>query len=325
MRPCWSLLLLLPGLAWGNSPQSAAEWLDRMADAAHKLNYEGTFIYEHAGRLQTMQVYHGTDGKSERERLVALDGASREVVRRDGKVTCILPDHNTVMEDEAGTRPPLPISVPTRIDQLQSFYEPQVSGSERVAGRTARKVVIAPRDEFRYGQHLWLDETSGLLLKAELRDEKGRVVEQLVFTRLKVHDKPLPAELLEPQTATKELGRAPPREKSPHKTAAESPWAVTALPAGFREELRRQHRMPGVESPVEHRVFTDGLASVSVFIESGKSANAAAPRTVRKGAINAYTRYVDDHKVTVLGDVPEATVRLIGDGVAAQQGSATGD
>jgi sigma-E factor negative regulatory protein RseB len=308
--------LLLPAAAWADS---AIEWLSRMSGAAHGLNYEGTFIYEHAGKLQTMQLYHGTDGKNEQERLVALDGASREVVRTNGKVTCILPDNKAVVVDDAGPGQPLPINVPTRIDQLESFYEARVAGEDRIAGRAARKIVIAPRDDYRYGQHLWLDEKSGLLLKAELRNEKGQVVEQLVFTRVKVHDGPLPIDLLQPQAPGKDLtwyqhDRA---EKTP-VTPPASEWVVTALPEGFREELRRSHRLPGIAKPVEHRVFSDGLASVSVFIEAAGEQPTQA-RSVRRGALNVYSRPADGYKVTVLGDVPPATVHLIGDGVQRKQ------
>jgi sigma-E factor negative regulatory protein RseB len=267
-----------------------------------------------------MQIYHGTDGKTERDRLITLDGASREVVRQDGKVTCILPDHKAVVVDEAGP-PPLPFNVPTRVDQLESFYLPKVTGAERIAGHSARKIVLAPRDVYRYGQTLWLDEENGLLLKAELRDENGKVVEQLMFTRLKVYDGPLPPEVLKPQSPAKDLTWYAQDPKAAAAAAPlESPWTLTELPGGFREEVRRSHAMPGAPTPVEHRVFSDGLASVSVFIEAAKGHKAAPPRNMRKGALNAYTRHMGDYKVTVLGDVPEATVRLIGDGVVAQEG-----
>lgn len=320
LRLLIALPLLLPASLWAE-PQSAVELLNRMAQAGRTLNYEGTFIYEHAGKLQTMQLYHGTDGKNEQDRLVTLDGAAREVVRKGGKVTCILPNHKPLVVEEAGPTPPLPINIPTNVDQLDSFYAVQVAGSERIAGQRARKLVIAPRDGFRYGQQLWLDEKHGLLLKAQLRDEKGKVVEQLVFTRLAVHDGPLPAELLEPKMPGKDLALDSPEEKKPlpPPTPVESGWVVTDLPAGFREEMRRNHTLPGGSAPVEHRVYSDGFASVSVFIESSKSSHPEAPRNVRKGALNAYTRYVDDYRVTVLGEVPEATVRLMGDGVAARE------
>jgi sigma-E factor negative regulatory protein RseB len=320
MRPhyLFALALFMPAAAWCEPPRSAVEWLNRMSRAAHDLSYEGTFTYEHDGRMQTMQLFHGTGGEGERDRLITLDGASREVVREGGRVTAILPDHKAVVEEEAGPGIPLPINVPTRIDQLESFYQTRVGGLARVAGEAARKIVIVPRDHYRYGQTLWLDEKTGLLLKAELRDGRNGVVEQLVFTRLKVYEHGLPAGVLKAQSPADGLTRYAPHEGGEHPpTPDQSRWVVTNLPAGFREEMRRTHNMPGTKTAVEHRVFSDGLASVSVFIEPARGRKGQRARTLHKGALNAYTRYVDNQKVTVLGDVPAATVRLIGDGVTA--------
>jgi sigma-E factor negative regulatory protein RseB len=318
MRPhyLFALALFLPAAAWCE-PRSAVDWLNRMSQAAHDLNYEGTFTYEHGGRMQTMQIFHGTSGEGERDRLIALDGASREVVREGGRVTAILPDHKAVVEEEAGSGTPLPINVPTRIDQLESFYQIRVGGLGRVAGQAARKIMIVPRDRYRYGQSLWLDQNTGLLLKAELRDGRNGVVEQLVFTRLKVYEKGLPAGVLKAQSPSEGLTRYAHEGEEQPATPDQSRWVVTNLPAGFREEMRRTHNMPGTKMPVEHRVFSDGLASVSVFIEPARGRKMQRARTLHKGALNAYTRYVDNQKVTVLGDVPAATVRLIGDGVTA--------
>ena len=71
-----------------------------------------------------------------------------------------------------------------------------------------------------------------------------------------------------------------------------------------------QQQMPDMDEPVEHMVFTDGLATVSAFM-----APQGAPRKLkglsRMGAVTVYARMVDDFHVTVVGEVPEATVEQI--------------
>jgi sigma-E factor negative regulatory protein RseB len=61
-------------------------------------------------------------------------------------------------------------------------------------------------------------------------------------------------------------------------------------------------------------VYSDGLATVSVFIEPG--APAADPEPVqRRGPLSAFTRQVGDARVTVVGEVPPTTARSIADSV----------
>ena len=77
------------------------------------------------------------------------------------------------------------------------------------------------------------------------------------------------------------------------------------MTASARQVLRR--------GPVEHLVFSDGLASVSVFIERARSQ--AGPRNAdaaaRLGVSSAYSTAVEGYRVTAVGEVPPDTVRAI--------------
>lgn len=315
LRALPALLLLWTALpAAAEEERTAGEWLARMARAAHALNYEGTFVYQHDGSLQTMQIFHALDGGGERERLVTLDGASREVIRDKEKVICILPDNRAVMVEEAGGV--FPINLSSQSEELERYYQASVAGTERVAGLRARKIVVAPRDAYRYGQNVWLDEQSALLLKSEVVDERGEVVEQLVFTRLQIHEKPLPAALFEPKGMEGGVVWERLESGAPGSGEGAGEWRVERLPEGFHEVLRRRHRISPGKSPVEHMIFSDGLVSVSVFVEAGEGASRALPGSARKGAVNVYTRLVEGHRVTVLGEVPAGTVRMMGESVA---------
>jgi len=308
--------LLFPLGALAEPPQDAGDWLNRMSQAAHSLNYEGTFVYEHLGTIQSMKVFHGADEQGERERLVTLDGASREVIRDNDKVTCILPDDKAVLVDATGPARPFPISLPTRLEQLEGYYDVQMAGSDRVAERAARKLSIRPRDTYRYGQNVWLDEETALLLKSELVDEGGQVIERLMFTDLKLHAEALPPAFFEPQQTGTDLTwyTRGPEHAGDQEDSPENAWRVEDLPPGFRQDIRRVHRVAATAGPVEHLVYTDGLASVSVFIEKGVDDKSFMGMS-RKGAVNVYARGTDGYRIMVIGEVPPATVRRIGDSV----------
>jgi len=67
---------------------------------------------------------------------------------------------------------------------------------------------------------------------------------------------------------------------------------------------------------VEHLVYSDGLAAVSVFIEkTDRPAGVGSKGPSRMGAIHAYSKVMDGEQVTVVGEVPESTVAMIGESV----------
>lgn len=307
------LAVCLPLVARADS--EAQGWLERMSRAVHVLNYEGTFIYLHQGRLQTIRIIHGSDDKGERERLFTLDGPSREVTRNNDRVACISSDKPAMTVERHGSKRPFPMSLPAGTDQLEHYYNIALKGRDRVAGLQAVSITVEPRDHLRYGYRIWLDESSALPLRSQLIDSEGRVVEQLMFTGLTVR-KDVPPALDEPQAETGD-GRWQRQSVSEgNDRPVDTGWRVTQLPAGFHEDARRWHVMTPGQIPMEHMVFSDGLATVSVFIEGKGQTSGPAIGGSHMGAVNAYSRIVDGHRVTVVGEVPAKTVKLIAESVS---------
>ena len=77
------LLAAAPSSA--NDAQDAQKLLFSMTNAIHALDYQGSFTYQHSGRTDTLRVFHA-GGANERERLVSLNGPSRELVRSGSSV-----------------------------------------------------------------------------------------------------------------------------------------------------------------------------------------------------------------------------------------------
>ncbi|MDA1107265.1 MAG: MucB/RseB C-terminal domain-containing protein [Proteobacteria bacterium] len=315
-RFCGAGLLLLAPLSplWAaDSAKEARALLEKMAQATRTLNYDGTFVYMHEGRLMTLRILHGADVKGERERLISLSGVPREVMRDERASTCILSDNRKVVGNVRARRP-YSGALTIDVDRLANYYDFTLSGEDRIANRPARRVAVKPRDAYRYGYQLSVDSATGLLLKSDLINEEGKPVEQVMFTSLAVSDAP-PAALQEPcdsEHTARHLKRH--EEMASHTMSVDAGWQVAQLPAGFALAEHERHTMRSRTAQVEHIIFSDGLARVSVFIERLEEDDKFTGFSHR-GAVNAFGVVVDDHQITVVGEVPRATVQLIGESI----------
>lgn len=311
----WALLgsMLCLGTALAEEdPAEVQRWLEKTFRAAHTLSYDGTFVYSHNGRLDAMRIVHSSTGGADRERLVALSGPMREVLRDDSVVTCILPDNKSVVVGKTRPTKQFPPIFPVDVRRLSEYYDFQLAAVERVAGRDARKLVIEPRDRYRYGYHLWIETETGLLLKSELLDENGQPVEQFMFTEIEFLGE-VPQDLLQPSIVGQEYTWYEPRAQVAEAQPVSEDWVVSRLPNGFELDMHRKGLLSTSSKPVEHIIYSDGLSSVSVFIEDKADAVHDLQGTSRMGAVNAYGRELDGHHITVMGEVPAGTIQIIGE------------
>jgi sigma-E factor negative regulatory protein RseB len=317
VRPTFSrfaaiALLVVHSPTWADEAKDGRQWLERMSMAAQSLNYTGTFVYQNAGKLEAMHIVHVKDKDGERERLLSLTGPKREVLRDNQVVTCILGDRQSVHVNKSRPRAPFPCSLPKELMQLEKFYSFKVGDEDRVAGRSCRVVVVQPRDKLRYGRRLCVHDKSHLLLRSELTDPNGRVLEQVMFTSV---DFP---EHIDESALLPDLGdanytwqREPDAQPEPGDAESDSRWKVFEVPDGFMLTDHSWHQLSANEPGVEHWVYSDGLAIVSVYIEaSGGEGNYSG--VSHRGALNVFGTMVDDYYVTVVGEVPRQTVEMIG-------------
>lgn len=291
------------------------KWLAKMHHAAHMINYDGTFVYGQDNEMTTMQIIHSVDENGEYERLISLDGSGREVIRSGDTVTCVLPDKNSVVVDKSRPDSEFPPTFPLTIKQLSKFYDFHFGQDGMVAGRTAKTLIIQPKDKYRYGHTLWVDAKTGLLLKDHLIGDNKKIVEQFMFTQINYPSVIEKVRLISRSDSKKYTwyeAKDEPAEKNINKSMN---WKVMQVPAGFKPGMKRHHKMTVSAMPVEHFVYSDGLSSVSVFVEKqmDKSKNLIGGSTM--GAVNAYGRAVGKYHVTVVGEVPHAAVKMIGDSV----------
>lgn len=294
------------------SAEPAADWLLKVSDAARQSTYQGVVVYRDARMMEVLRIVHRTQGGKVQERLTSLTGQPRDILREGDRVACF---SGTQPAGGAGGIPQslFPVLSAATLGQAAQHYEIRDQGEARVAGRTCRGVALAPRDEFRYGYEFCADSVTAVPLRMTLLDAQGRVVEQLMFTEVA-----FPAQIADAEFTPPPGASAPARDEEVIEASAPAAaWRLARLPPGFRVIMRSQRPDPDGQGSVEHVLVSDGLSAVSVFgAQPGGDARRLSGFT-HLGAMNAYSRAVGAFQVTVVGEVPQSTVRLIGDGFQA--------
>ncbi|MCI0666899.1 MAG: MucB/RseB C-terminal domain-containing protein [Methylococcaceae bacterium] len=294
-----------------DSGQSARQLLMEMSEAVKNRNYHGTVVYLREKKAETMRVFHALTNGVEKERIVAVNSPMREVIRSDQEVTCYLPDARLIYVSRQGARRSFLVRLPEDLESDPSYYEFLVDGREYVIQKEAQVIELRSKDQFRYGRKIWMDLDTRLPLKFEMIDEKGELVEQMMFTDLEVVDH-LPAEAL---TVSSTMNTSDWEVRDGESLPdVKQTWTFDGIPQGFRQVFYRRTIMPTDKQAVEHILFSDGFSSVSVYVDKQGNDNVASYQK-QWGAINSYSRLLDGYQITVLGAVPAKTVQAIGDGI----------
>ena len=303
------LLLFALSIAWADDDDARA-WLERMSRALATRNYDGTFFHLRNGNIETLRIVHRVaDGKVV-ERLVSLEGSGREIIRNDQELTCYLPDQGRVLVESRPEGGSLLAALPTFDAGLEEHYRVEKLAPGRLLGRPTQVIAVNPRDAFRFGYRLWIDEGTALPLKTQLCDEKGNVVEQILFANIAVPDS-LPESAVEPHVNTEGMQWV--RQPAPSTNGATfaSNWRASKVPPGFRLTATSTQLLEGSPSPVTHLVYSDGLASVSVFIENRPAQPDQFKGLAKVGSAFTFSTTTQGHQVTAVGEVPPQTVQLI--------------
>jgi sigma-E factor negative regulatory protein RseB len=335
-RANWLVPCALVGALLGSIPQRACgaddprEWLERMNKALATRNYDGTFFHISGGRVETMRIVHRVRSGRVTERLQSLDGSGREFVRANDELTCYLPDQHTVLVEPRQDRGPFLGSLPHFDATVSDFYRIEALPDTHIMGRPARVIAVNPKDQFRFGYRLWLDEKTAMPLKTQLCDSRGQVLEQIFFARLDMPES-IPDSDLAPTVHTDGMRWVRQGASVENGSAALAAYRASELPPGFRLTVQGAQTLGDASAPASHLVYSDGLATVSVFVEqsSSDSGAIAVPDSqtqppmqglARVGSGYAFSTVVQGHQVTAVGEVPAQTVEFIAHSVKIYSG-----
>lgn len=298
--------------------EGGLELLENMSEAMHSLNYSGTFVYRHKDKVETLQITHRNTGDHVDERVITLSGKPREIIRESSVTTCVLPESRLVIVDENQKRTNFPSILPQNLSKLPPHYTlNKAEKAERIAGRLCWVINVVPKDKYRYGYKLWIDQDTNLLLRSDLLNDQQKMVEQVLFTDLNVH-KSIPDEAFVSTFIKENFRRQEIGLPSESDTYESNKWRAANLPPGFIMSTYKQRVKSATNTSVQQMVFSDGLASVSVFIEPSNK-DKVLHGSKRRGALNVYGKSINDHHLTVVGDVPKRTVKLIAESIELEK------
>lgn len=292
--------------------QQAAGWLDRIQEAARRENYEGVFVFQHGNFVQSSRIAHyAVRGDGEFESVESLDGQQRKLLRHDDDLYTFVPERRLCVVEKRLNKDSFPALLSESGARVLAVYDPKMLGDDRVAGLEARVIELDPKDAYRFAYKLWADAKTGLLLRVQTLDASGQVLAQVAFTQVRIGVPPQKAAIAAGMRNTGgwTLVRPP---VSPVDMQTQG-WRIAPDVPGFHEirELRRlmAARDPNAPPiPVDQAVFSDGLSTISVFVEpaEGNSRKEGAGST---GATHVLVTRYRDYWTTVLGEVPQATLQ----------------
>ncbi|MBA4329487.1 MAG: transcriptional regulator [Polaromonas sp.] len=290
------------------------EWLMRMHEASRNRSYIGTFVVSSGGVMSSAKIWHVCDGKQQIERVDTLTGPRRSTFRHNDQVVTFLPDEKLVRTEKRESLGLFPALLQTTGSHIGDFYLARQEGRERVAGVDADVIALIPKDAMRFGYRVWAEQKRGLVVKLQTLDTDGKVLEQAAFSELQF-DAPVKLEKLA-QMMNKVDGYRVEKPGLVKTTASAEGWALKNPVAGFQPMSchKRPRVTPAGDEPMQW-VFSDGLASVSIFVEPFDAQRHARESRMSMGATQSLTRRVDAWWLTVMGEVPMATLGLFADGL----------
>ena len=309
-------VMMLVGLAPVAQGEMAPEsWLARASQASERVNFTGTLSLPDArATRRMMRIKQGFDGRDTHQRWVSLSGGEDcEIVRRSNESAVVFPGRRVVIH---GYQRPEGLVPRVRMDlaRMRQYYELEVKGRERIAGRDCQWVAVVPKDRYRYGCELCVDAASGLPLRVRMVTPDGEKIEQFQFTSLDVLESiqqfsPGSFWLATDIHGFKTISLPYGFRRMPNQ------WRIENMPPGFERRLAVARRLPRTPEPVYHMVLADAMSRISIFITRLPEEGEVRSQRFTRKALNGYVTVRDGHQVTVIGGVPAETVRMIGDSI----------
>lgn len=290
------------------------DWLMRMHEASRNRSYVGTFVVSSGGTMSSARIWHVCDGTQQLEKVETLTGAPRTIFRHNDKVVTFIPDQKVVRAEKHESLGLFPQLLKSTDSHIADFYTARQEGSERVAGLEADIVALIPRDTLRFGYRVWAEQKKGMVIKLQTLDADGKVLEQAAFSELQL-DAPVKLDKLA-QMMAKVDGYRMETSGLVKTTASAEGWVLKTPVPGFQSMGCHKRPTAGrTRSDPMQWVFSDGLASVSIFVEFFDAQRHLKESRMSLGATQSLTRRVDAYWLTVMGEVPMATLGLFADGL----------
>ena len=297
--------------------KSINEWLMRIHEASKKRAYIGTYVVSSGVTMSSAKIWHVCEGNQQMERVETLTGAPRSIFRHNDRVVTFMPDQKVVRTEKRESLGMFPELLQSHDSRIADFYKVKPEGVDRVAGVEADVVALVPKDTMRFGYRVWTEQKQGLVVKLQTLDTDGKLLEQAAFSELQL-DAPVKMDKLL-QMMGKVDGYRVEQPVLVKTSASAEGWVLKAPVAGFKSmSCYKRPASSGVsaigDEPLQW-IFSDGLASVSIFLEPFDRQRHDKESSMSMGATQTLTRQLGNYWLTVMGEVPMTTLRLFASGL----------
>jgi sigma-E factor negative regulatory protein RseB len=279
--------------------------LQKSAYAARELNYQGVFVYQNGKHASSVQVTHMNNAGREMTRnLVLASGAqpnqAREVYSQGSDIVIMHKQNQKMVIEKRSGQNIFPAMLPTDMRAIKASYKATLGAKEYIAGREAQVIDLVSNDAFRYSYKIWADTEYGLMLKMTLVDSNNKTLEQIEFNQLST----LNSQDLNWFQPKIDVTKSYEMQDKTVVNHVSSNWIVAELPVGYVKIDHRALVVPGKTAPVDQMIFSDGIGSVSVFIEPLAKGMRPKMGQMSIGSTNVCARVLDGYQIMVVGEVP---------------------
>nr|WP_269469403.1 MucB/RseB C-terminal domain-containing protein [Aeromonas enteropelogenes] len=305
-------LLLISAKASADD-KSAEALLQQMQSAVQQQNFELSMVKARQGRLEPIRISHAVIDGKEVAHLSYLDGKAIEYLQRQDEFTFFENSHEPYTLKGARFPGVWSTLVKMPLSRVLESYDAVLAGRSRVAGVVAQVVRLVPKEADKYGFVLWIDEQSNLLLRVDMVEREGNLVEQVLGVDLELQIKPAPWLVA---LAKRKLPEALALEDAYPAPQQVLSWQITWLPDGFKVLSRDKHQLVTTSLPVDYMMLSDGLVDLSVYVARVDPKQAVRQQLIRQGATSLVS-YVNEVgvEITVVGEVPAETAKRIAESV----------
>lgn len=278
------------------------QWFERSVWATHCYRYQARAVRVVDDDIITLSLVRDIEDGVESDRMYFLNGQTRSLVREGGAMRFQLGTHDELA---------LPASPRALVEHLGGLYRLAFHGEDRIANRAAVAVEFIPRDSLRYGYRLWLDQATGIPLKRTLLDNRGTILETFELV-----------ELTPPQLYDGEVVLTGP------SSSVRLGWRAGWLPPGFVVQPLMVQAPP--EGSLQgHKLYSDGLATISLFVEPMAGEGTLRPGLHRLGAKYAAVRRIRHGdrtlQIVAVGELPPGALMRVVDMLELTAAERAGD
>ncbi|MGU3413841.1 sigma-E factor regulatory protein RseB [Enterobacteriaceae bacterium C23F] len=311
MKQLWCAMSLVAGSLFFSANASAdvssGALLQQMNLASQSLNYELSFVSINKQGVESLRYRHARLNNQALAQLLQMDGPRREVVQRGNEISYFEPGLDPFTLNGDYIVDSLPSLVYTDFKRLAPYYDFISVGRTRIADRLCEVIRVVARDGTRYSYIVWLDSETKLPMRVDLLDRDGETLEQFRVVAFNV------SQQVSSNMQTLATASLPPLLSVPTGDKVNFNWLPGWLPQGFAEVAGSRRSLPTIDTPVESRLYSDGLFSFSVNVNRA-SAN-SSEQVLRTGRRTVSTSVRDNAEITIVGELPPQTAKRVADSI----------